>query len=81
MPGSCKTDSIKTFLFTFGVITSIMHMTWMKYTCGRMKSDYNYSNSIVYNNFPWPEIPTETKRIEFLFEAYDKYTAGLFVGK
>ncbi|HSO85523.1 MAG TPA: DNA methyltransferase, partial [Draconibacterium sp.] len=129
-------------LYTFGVIISIMHMTWMKYTCGRMKSDYNYSNSIVYNNFPWPENPTEkqketiekaaqkvldvreqfvgssladlynpitmppelvkahneldkavdlayrpqpfateTKRIEFLFELYDKYTAGLFAVK
>ena len=126
-------------LYTFGVITSLMHMAWMKYTCGRMKSDYNYSNSIVYNNFPWPENPTdkqketiekaaqkvldtrsefpkssladlynpltmppllvkahqeldravdlayrpqafinEAKRIEFLFELYDKYTAGLF---
>lgn len=126
--------------YVFGILTSVMHMTWMKYTCGRMKSDYNYSNSIVYNNFPWPESPTEkqvkvveeaaqavldaraqfpnssladlydpntmppllvkahqqldkavdlcyrpqpfpneTKRIEFLFELYDKYTAGLFV--
>lgn len=116
-----------------------MHMAWMKYTCGRLKSDYSYSNTIVYNNFPWPENPSEkqketveaaaqkvldtrllfpgscladlydpntmppalvkahqeldkavdlcyrpqpfqseTKRIEFLFELYDKYTAGLF---
>ena len=116
-----------------------MHMSWMKHTCGRMKSDYSYSNTIVYNNFPWPENPTEkqkeaiekaaqkvldtraefpgssladlydpltmppalvkahneldkavdlayrpqpfvseTKRIEFLFELYDRYTAGLF---
>lgn len=127
-------------LYHFGITTSLMHNTWMRYTCGRMKSDYNYSNSIVYNNFPWPESPTEkqkqaveqaaqavldarlqfpdssladlydpntmppalvkahqqldkavdgcyrpqpfineTKRIEFLFELYDKYTAGLFV--
>ena len=126
-------------LYDFGVITSIMHMTWMKYTCGRMKSDYNYSNSIVYNNFPWPESVTEkqkqiieklaqvvldvrvnyaansladlydpltmppelvkahtnldkavdlayrpqpfineAKRMEFLFELYEKYTADLF---
>jgi len=126
--------------YVFGVVTSIMHMAWMKYTCGRMKSDYNYSNTIVYNNFPWPESPTEkqkeavekaaqavldarlqfpnssladlydpntmppvlvkahqqldkavdlcyrpqpfineTKRIEFLFELYDRYTAGMFV--
>lgn len=36
-----------------------MHNTWMRYTCGRLKSDYRYSNSIVYNNFPWPELPTK----------------------
>jgi N-6 DNA Methylase len=126
--------------YHFGVLTSLMHMTWMKYVCGRLKSDFSYSNTIVYNNFPWPENPTakqketvekaaqivldvrisfpnssladlydpntmppalvkahntldkavdlcyrsqpfinETKRIEFLFELYDKYTAGLFV--
>ncbi len=52
--------------FHFGVITSKMHMTWMRYTCGRMKSDYSYSNTIVYNNFSWPENPTDkqTKAIE-----------------
>ncbi|HYD23000.1 MAG TPA: type IIL restriction-modification enzyme MmeI, partial [Flavipsychrobacter sp.] len=126
--------------YHFGVITSLMHMTWVKYTCGRLKSDYRYSSSLVYNNFPWPENPgdkqkeavekaaqavldaraqfpdssladlydpntmppalvkahqqldkavdlcyrpqpfvNETKRIEYLFELYDKYTAGLFV--
>jgi hypothetical protein len=52
----------------FGVITSIMHMTWMKYTCGRLKSDYSYSNTIVYNNFPWPENPTE-KQVKTVEEA------------
>lgn len=126
-------------LFHFGIITSLMHNTWMRYTCGRMKSDYSYSNTIVYNNYPQPEnpsdkqkeavekaaqavldarsmfpessladlydpntmppalvkahqqldkavdlcyrpqpFPNETKRIEFLFELYDRYTAGLF---
>lgn len=126
--------------FHFGVLSSLMHMTWVKYVCGRMKSDYRYSNSVVYNNYPWPENPSdkqkeviekaaqkvldartefpnssladlynpltmppalvkahneldkavdlayrsqpfinETKRIEFLFELYDMYTAGLFV--
>lgn len=125
--------------YHFGVLTSEMHMVWTKYTCGRMKSDYSYSNTIVYNNYPWPENLTdkqkeivekaakkvleirsmfpdsslanlynqlsmppalvkahqeldkavdlcyrsqpfinETKRIEFLFELYDRYTAGLF---
>ena len=129
-------------LFHFGVLTSEMHMTWVKYICGRMKSDYRYSNSVVYNNYPWPENLTdkqikiiekaaqkildtradfpnssladlydpltmpptlvkahneldkaidlayrpqpfinETKRIEFLFELYDKYTAGLFAAE
>jgi hypothetical protein len=127
-------------LYHFGIITSLMHNTWMRNTCGRLKSDYSYSNTIVYNNFPWPENPTEkqvqaveaaaqnvldarsqfptasladlydpntmppvlvkahqaldkavdlcyrpqpfineTKRIEFLFELYDKYTSGMFV--
>jgi len=126
-------------LYHFGVLISIMHNSWMRYTCGRLKSDYRYSNTIVYNNFPWPENPTEkqkevveaaaenvlearaqfpdasladlydpntmppvlvkahqaldkavdlcyrslpfsneTKRIEFLFELYDKYTNGMF---
>jgi hypothetical protein len=126
-------------LYHFGVITSQMHMTWMRYTCGRLESRYSYSNTIVYNNFPWPDNPNEkqvqaveaaaqnvldaraqfadasladlydpntmppllvkahraldkavdlcyrpqpfineTKRIEFLFELYDKYTSGMF---
>ena len=125
--------------FHFGVLTSSMHMDWMRLTAGRLESRYSYSNSITYNNFPWPEnpsekqkkdvedaaqkildtraqfpgssladlydpltmppalvkahqdldkavdlcyrpqpFPNETKRIEFLFELYDKYTAGLF---
>lgn len=134
----CRTIS-NANLFLFGILTSEMHMAWVKHVCGRLKSDFRYSNSIVYNNFPWPENPTEkqvktiedaaqkvlnirrsfpgssladlydpltmppdlvkahqeldkavdlcyrpqpfpneTKRIEFLFELYDKYTAGLF---
>lgn len=36
-----------------------MHMCWMKYTCGRIKSDFRYSNKIVYNNFPWPRDASE----------------------
>ena len=46
-------------VFHFGVLTSIMHMAWVKYTCGRLKSDFTYSNKIVYNNYPWPENPSE----------------------
>lgn len=45
----------KATLFHFGILTSLMHMTWMRYTCGRLKSDYSYSSTIVYNNFPWPQ--------------------------
>lgn len=126
-------------LYLFGILESKMHMTWMSYVCGRMKSDFIYSNKIVYNNYPWPEnvnekqikavetaaqkvldarkeFPTysladlydpltmppilfkahqeldkavdlcyrpqqfinSAKRIEFLFELYEKYTADLF---
>jgi hypothetical protein len=45
-------------LFHFGVMTSVMHMAWVRYTCGRLKSDFRYSKDIVYNNFPWPEKPS-----------------------
>jgi len=125
--------------YHFGVIQSYMHLSWIKTTCGRIKSDYRYSNEIVYNNFPWPENPTDkqkeaieksaqkvldtrlnypessladlyhplsmppdlvkahneldkavdsayskqaftsdAKRMEFLFDLYEKYTAGMF---
>jgi hypothetical protein len=49
-------------LYEFGVITSTMHMAWVRYVCGRLKSDYRYSASIVYNNYPWPD-PTDKQRI------------------
>ena len=42
-------------LYEFGVLQSIMHYSWMSAVCGRMKSDFQYSAGIVYNNFPWPE--------------------------
>ena len=41
-------------LYDFGVLTSSVHMAWMRAVCGRLKSDYRYSKDIVYNNFPWP---------------------------
>lgn len=41
-------------LYHFGVLQSSMHMSWMRQVCGRLKSDYRYSNGLVYNNFPWP---------------------------
>ena len=126
-------------LVSFGILSSLMHNTWLKQISGRMKSDISYSTGIVYNNFPFPENPTEkqikaieekaqkvldarlefptsslsdlynalamppalvkahneldkavdlayrsqpfiseAKRMEFLFELYEKYTADLF---
>ena len=52
-------------LYHFGILTSNVHMAWVKTVCGRLKSDYRYSKDIVYNNFPCPA-PTEEqkKRIE-----------------
>jgi hypothetical protein len=49
-------------LYEFGIITSIMHMAWMRYVCGRIKSDYRYSGTIVYNNFPWPKPSDKQKK-------------------
>jgi hypothetical protein len=49
-------------IFNFGILTSEMHMTWVKYTCGRIKSDYRYSNTIVYNNFPFPKDLSEKNK-------------------
>lgn len=126
-------------IFHFGILTSSMHMIWVNSICGRLESRYRYSASIVYNNFPWPENPSDkqkqtiensaqkvldtrakypessladlynpltmppdlvkahneldkavdlayskqtftsdAKRMEFLFELYEKYTGGLF---
>ena len=126
-------------LYDFGILMSTMHMAWIKTTCGRLESRFRYSKDIVYNNYPWPENPSdkqikiieekaqivldvrasfpsssladlyhplamsptlvkahneldkavdalyskqaftsEAKRMEFLFELYEKYTADLF---
>ena len=48
-------------LYHFGVLMSNVHMAWMRAVCGRLKSDYSYSNTIVYNNFPWPKPTKEQK--------------------
>jgi hypothetical protein len=55
----------------FGIMTSVMHMVWMKATCGRMKSDFQYSASIVYNNFPFPDNPND-KQIKAIETAAQK---------
>ena len=46
-------------LYHFGILTSSVHMAWMRSVCGRLKSDYRYSKDIVYNNFPWPDLNGE----------------------
>lgn len=48
-------------LYHLGVLTSFVHMSWMRVVAGRLKSDYRYSVNIVYNNFPWP-IPTDAQK-------------------
>ena len=48
-------------LYHFGIITSNVHMAWMRYVGGRLKSDYSYSKDIVYNDFPWPSPSPEQK--------------------
>lgn len=126
-------------LYEFGVLSSKIHMTWVKYTCGKLKRDFRYSALYTYNTFPFPQNPadgqikaiekaaqnvldaratfanisladlynpitmpqaltkahneldkavdlgyrsqpfiSEAKRMEFLFELYEKYTADLF---
>ena len=46
-------------LYHFGILTSNVHMAWMRVVCGRLEMRYRYSNDIVYNNFPWPTITPE----------------------
>ena len=59
------TDRIKFLpnatIYHFGILNSNVHMAWMRAVCGRLKSDYNYSKDVVYNNFPWPT-PTDEQR-------------------
>lgn len=49
-------------LYDYGILTSNVHMAWMRAVCGRLKSDYRYSKDVVYNNFPWPS-PTEAQKV------------------
>jgi hypothetical protein len=46
-------------LYHFGILTSAMHMAWVKTVCGRLESRYRYSKDIVYNNYPFPQNPTD----------------------
>ena len=51
-----------TSLYHFGVLCSTAHNAWVRYTCGRLESRYRYSKEIVYNNFPWPDAPSEVRQ-------------------
>ena len=65
-------------LYMFGILTSNVHMAWMRTLAGRLKSDYRYSKEIVYNTFPWPN-PTEEqkskieKTAQMILDAREKY--------
>ncbi|MEN9848525.1 MAG: hypothetical protein RL368_1265 [Pseudomonadota bacterium] len=67
-------------LFEFGLLHSAMHMVWVKYTCGRLESRFRYSNTIVYNNYPFPQKVTlaQRKKVENaaqqVLEVRAKYT-------
>lgn len=50
-------------LYHFGILTSNVHMAWMRTVAGRLKSDYRYSINIVYNNFIWPEATDQQKAL------------------
>lgn len=52
-------------LYLFGILTSNVHMSWMRAICGRLESRYRYSNDIVYNNFPFPKV-TEQQKLKII---------------
>lgn len=55
--------------YDFAILTSAMHMAWMRTVCGRLKSDYRYSRDLCYNTFPWPTVSdTQKKSVETLAE-------------
>ncbi len=57
-------------LWHFGILTSTMHMAWMRAITGRMKSDYMYSVGVVYNTFPWPDAASaQVAKVEALARA------------
>jgi hypothetical protein len=68
----------KATLYEFGILTSTMHMAWVRYVCGRLELRYRYSTTIVYNNFPWPN-PTDKQRANIetaargVLDAREKY--------
>ena len=65
-PNEIASDAVQIIpdatLYDFGILTSNVHMAWMRTVAGRLKSDYRYSAKIVYNNFPWPVVTDEQKQ-------------------
>ena len=70
-------------LYDLGILTSKMHMTWVKYICGKLESRYRYSPSIVYNNYPFPvNVPESLRKlisncVEEIINIRDSYDASL----
>jgi len=65
IPGDSLFMQPDSTMYNFGVLTSNVHMAWMRVSCGRLKSDYRYSNTLVYNTFPWPTpTPEQCAKIE-----------------
>ena len=78
IPGNKLFTMQNASLYHFGIMTSNVHMAWMRAVCGRLKSDYSYSNTIVYNNFPWPAITPEqeaeiSRTAQAIFDARNLY--------
>jgi len=68
-------------LYHFGILTSNVHMAWMRAVSGRLKSDYRYSSNVVYNNFPWPDATgkqeTEIEKLaQAVLDARAKYSSS-----
>ena len=61
IPGDKLFIIVNSSLYHFGVLTSNVHMAWMRVVAGRLEMRYSYSNTIVYNNFPWPT-PSDTQK-------------------
>ena len=64
-PDNISSDAVQIVpnasVYHFGILTSNVHMAWMRAVCGRLEMRYRYSKEIVYNTFPWPN-PTEMQR-------------------
>ncbi len=72
-------------LYHFGVLTSRVHMAWVRRVCGRLEMRYRYANTIVYNTFAWPS-PTESQRAKIestaqeILDARSLYPSSSFAG-